>query len=143
MNLNVWNVVPVLALLTLAPAHVSARATLASQTVAQKTAEAADKTKDAVVKGTKIAAEKTKEGLSKTGEVMTDAWITTRVHARFVGEDLLKDSDISVETNKHVVTLTGTVMGRAGRARATSVAKRTEGVHRVVNRLTIGPKRKD
>lgn len=74
---------------------------------------------------------------------MTDGWITTRVHARFVGEDLLKDSDISVDTDKHVVTLKDTVMGRAGRARATSVAKNTEGVRRVVNRLTIGPKRKD
>ena len=141
MNLTAWNVAPVLALLTLAPAHVSAGATLASQTAVEKTKEGAVKTKDAVVKGTKIAVEKTKDGLSKTGEVMTDAWITTRVHERFVGEDLLKDSDISVDTNKHVVTLKGTVMGRAGRARATSVARATEGVHQVVNRLTIGPKR--
>ena len=143
MKRAVWIVVPLLALLTLAPSHVSAGATLASQTVAAKTKDGADKTKDAVVKGAKVATKKTKEGLSKTGEVMTDAWITTRVHARFVDEDLLKDSDISVDTNKHVVTLKGTVMGRAGRARATTVAKQTEGVHRVVNRLTIGPKRKD
>jgi osmotically-inducible protein OsmY len=102
--------------------------------------EGAEKTKDAVVKGTKVTVEKTKEGLSKTGEVMTDGWITTRVHERFVGEDLLKDSDISVDTSKHVVTLKGTVTGKAGRARATAVAKGTEGVHQVVNRLTIGPK---
>lgn len=138
-----WTVVPLFALLTLAPAHVSAGARFASQTVAEKTKEVAVKTGDAVVKGAKIVGEKTKDGLSKTGEVMTDAWITTSVHARFVGEDLLKDSDISVVTDKHVVTLKGTVMGRAGRAKATSVAQHTEGVHRVVNRLTIGPKRKD
>ena len=124
-------VAPLLTLLTLAPAHVSAGAARTPQTVTEKVKDGAAKTKDAV-----------KDGLSKTGEVMTDAWITTRVHARFVDEDLLKDSDISVDTSKHVVTLTGTVMGRAGRARATSVAKGTEGVHRVVNRLTIGPKRK-
>jgi osmotically-inducible protein OsmY len=74
---------------------------------------------------------------------MTDGWITTRVHERFVGEDLLKGSDIKVDTSKHVVTLKGTVMGQAGRARATSVAMHTEGVHRVVNHLTIGPKHKD
>ncbi len=91
--------------------------------------------------GAKVAVEKTRDGLSKTGEVITDAWITTRIHERFVGEDLLKDSDIHVDTDKHVVTLKGTVMGQAGRARATSVAKHTEGVHRVVNRLTVGPKR--
>ena len=47
-----------------------------------------------------------------------------------------------MNTSKHVVTLKGTVSGRAGRARATTVAKGTEGVRRVVNQLTIGPKRK-
>ena len=93
--------------------------------------------------GTKGVIEKTKDGLSKTGDVMTDGWITTRVHQRFVNEDLLKGSDISVDTSKHVVTLKGTVTGRAGRARAATVAKGTEGVRRVVNRLTVGPKIKD
>ena len=100
----------------------------------------ADKTKDAVVKGVTVAVDKTKDGLSKTGEVMTDAWITSRIHERFVGEDLLKGSDISVDTDNHVVTLKGTVVARNGRARALAVAMGTEGVHRVINKLTIGPK---
>jgi osmotically-inducible protein OsmY len=138
MKTTIWNVAPLLALLTLAAAPVSARA---SQTVAQKTADAADKTKDAVVKGVTVATDKTKEGLSKTGEVMIDGWITSRVHERFITEDLLKGSDISVKTRKHVVTLTGTVVGRAGRAKATTIALHTEGVHRVVNRLSLGAKR--
>jgi hyperosmotically inducible protein len=137
---SAWIIAPLFALLPLAPANASAGAALAPQTVAHKTADGVDKAKDAVVKGAKVATEKTKDGLSKTGEVMTDAWITTRVHARFVDETLLKDSDISVDTSEHVVTLTGTVTGRTGRTRATTVAKGTEGVHRVVNRLTIGPK---
>jgi hypothetical protein len=125
------------------PPHLSAGAIPASQGAVDKTKDSAEKAKDAVVKGTKGVIEKTKDGLSKTGEVMTDGWITTRVHERFVLEDLLKDSDISVDTSKHVVTLKGTVIGQAGRARATTVAKGTEGVRRVVNRLAIGPKRKD
>ena len=137
MKTTIWNVTPLLALLTLAAAPVSARG---SQTVAQKTADVADKTKDAVVKGVTVATDKTKEGLSKTGEVMTDGWITSRVHERFITEDLLKGSDISVKTRKHVVTLTGTVLGRAGRTKATSIALHTEGVHRVVNHLTVGPR---
>jgi hyperosmotically inducible protein len=74
---------------------------------------------------------------------MTDAWITTRVNQRFVGEKLLKDSNINVDTSKHVVTLKGTVIGPAGRARASRVARGTEGVRRVVNQLTIGPKHTD
>jgi hyperosmotically inducible periplasmic protein len=104
----------------------------------EKIKEDAANTKDAVVKGAKVAAENTKDGLSKTGEVMTDGWITTRVHSRFVGEPLLKDSDISVSTDNHIVTLKGTVKSRTGRTKASDIAKRTEGVHRVVNRLTIG-----
>jgi osmotically-inducible protein OsmY len=141
-----WIAVPVFALLGLAAAPVSAGAMPAPQVVdkaVDKTKEGAEKAKDAVVTGVTVAADKTEEALSKSGEVMTDVWITTRVHERFVGEDLLKDSDISVDTHKHVVTLKGTVIGRAGRSRATSVAMGTEGVHRVVNRLTIGPKRQD
>jgi osmotically-inducible protein OsmY len=140
MNAAGWNVVPVLAVMTLAPAHLSASATPAPQTVVDQTKEGAKKTKDAVVKGTKTAADKTKDGVRKAGEVMTDEWITTRVHERFVGEDLLKESNISVDSRNHVVTLKGTVMGRAGRLKAAEIAKDTEGVHRVVNQLTIGPK---
>jgi osmotically-inducible protein OsmY len=101
----------------------------------------AEATKDAVVKSADVVADKTKEGFSKTGEVMTDGWITSRVHERFVDENLLKHSDISVDTDHHVVTLKGTVMTAAGRRKAGSVALGTEGVQRVVNRLTVGPKK--
>jgi hyperosmotically inducible protein len=91
--------------------------------------------------GAEKVVDKTKEGLSKTGEVITDAWITTRVKSKFVGEDLLKGSDINVDTNDHVVTLKGTVMSAAARARAVEQAKEVEGVHKVVDLLTIGPKK--
>jgi hyperosmotically inducible protein len=104
-----------------------------------KVKQDAVKTKNAVVKGATVTADKTKEGVSKTGEVITDAWITTRVHEQFINADALKDSQISVDTDKHIVTLTGTVTSSAGREKANSIAKHTEGVHRVVNRLTIGP----
>jgi osmotically-inducible protein OsmY len=106
-------------------------------TMKGKASEAAEKTKN----GAEKAADKTKEGLSKTGEVITDGWITTRVHSKFMGEDLLKDSNINVDTKDHVVTLHGTVMSAAGRARAVEQAKEVEGVHRVIDRLTIGPKK--
>jgi hyperosmotically inducible protein len=107
-------------------------------TMKSKAKEGAEKTKE----GAEKAVDKTKEGLSKTGEVITDGWITTRVHSKFVGEDLLKDSDINVDTNDHVVTLRGTVRSAAGRARAVEQAKEVEGVHRVIDQLTIGPKKK-
>jgi hyperosmotically inducible periplasmic protein len=112
-------------------------ATGTSGTMKSTVKEGAEKTKD----GAEKVADKTKEGLSKTGEVITDAWITTRVHSKFVGEDLLKDSDINVDTADHIVTLKGTVMSAAARARAVEQAKEVEGVHKVIDRLTIGPKK--
>ena len=99
-------------------------------TVAEKTKEGAEK-----------VGEKTKEGLSKTGEVITDTWITSRISSKFINEDLLHDSNIDVDTKDHVVTLNGTVLTTAGRRRAVAIAKEVEGVHRVVDKMTIGPKK--
>ena len=60
--------------------------------------------------------EHTKAGLSKTGENINDAWITTKVKWFFVGEDALKGSNINVDTANSVVTLKGTVKSGAGRS---------------------------
>jgi osmotically-inducible protein OsmY len=136
MNIVKRNVAALLALFALA---MSAPASSAPQST-DKPDNHVVQTKDAVVKGAKVVGTKTKDGVSKTGEVMTDGWITTRVNSRFVNEDLLKGSDIKVDTDQHVVTLKGTVTTTAGRTQAGVVAKGTEGVRRVVNRLTIGPK---
>jgi osmotically-inducible protein OsmY len=108
---------------------------------AEKTKEGAEKVGEKTKAGAEKVGEKTKEGLSKTGEVITDAWITSRVHSKFVGEDLLKDSDINVDTNNHVVTLRGTVTSAAAKARAIAEAKEVEGVKSVVDHLTVGPKK--
>jgi osmotically-inducible protein OsmY len=74
------------------------------------------------------------------GEEVTDAWITTKVKAQFVGVDALKGSDISVDTNQNgVVTLTGTVPNAAARARAIEIARTTKGVHRIVDQMKYAP----
>jgi len=82
-------------------------------------------------------ADRAKAGMTKTGEAITDGWITTKVKWFLVGEDLLKGSDINVDTNNHVVTLKGTVTSNAGRDRAIALAKRTSSVERVVDQLTV------
>jgi len=128
------------ALVGVAALAISAAASAAPQST-DKPDNHVVQAKDAVVKGAKVVGEKTKDGVSKTGEVMTDGWITTRVNARFVNEDLLKGSDINVDTKDHVVTLKGTVTSEAGKARAAEIAKTTKGVKRVVNTLSIGPKK--
>jgi len=98
--------------------------------VGEKTKEGAEKTWD-----------KTKEGAGKVADESSDAYILSRVKSRFVGVDVLKGSDINVDCDKKVVTLKGTVPSEAARARAIDLAKHTEGVHEVVDHLTIGPKR--
>jgi len=114
----------------------------------EATTKAAGKTQEAVGKGVSKGAEgtakgldKAAEGVSKAGEAITDGLLTGRVKTKFTGEDLLKGSDIDVDTNDHVVTLKGTVPTAAGRARAVELAKSVDGVHRVIDKLTIGPKK--
>ena len=77
------------------------------------------------------------QGAERSGNVITDAWITTKIHADYVNETVLEDSDIDVDTNNKVVTLTGTVESEAARARAVEIATKTEGVARVVDKMTI------
>ena len=88
----------------------------------------------------KSLADKAKSGLSKAGDKIDDAWITTKVNWFFVGEDSLKGSHINVDTKNNVVTLNGTVTNLAGKARAAQLARQTDGVKNVVNNLTIGKK---
>lgn len=106
-----------------------------------KAADKTEKAKDKADSKADKVADKSKDVVSETGEAITDAWITTKVKTDFVGEDLLKGSDINVDTNNHVVTLKGTVASAAGRARAMEIAKTTKGVTRVVDNLTIAPKK--
>lgn len=86
----------------------------------------------------KSIGDKMKNGMSKTGEKIDDAWITTKVNWFFVGEDTLKGSKIDVDTKNNIVTLNGTVTNTAGKARAAQLARQTDGVKRVINNLKIG-----
>jgi osmotically-inducible protein OsmY len=85
----------------------------------------------------KTLAERAKSGMRRTGEAVTDAWITTKVKWFYLGDDLLKASSISVDTKDRVVTLNGTVKTEAGRTRALDLARDTDGVTRVVDNLKI------
>ena len=73
----------------------------------------------------------------ETGGGIRDGWLTMKIHAQFVTEAALEGSDIDVDSANGVVTLTGTVASEAGRTRAVSIAKTTEGVKNVVDKLRI------
>ena len=108
-----------------------------AERTADKTKEIAGKTADKTKEIAGGVATKTKEVSAATGEAITEAWITTKVSAKFVDETLLKDSNIKVDTNDHVVTLKGTVASAAAKNRAAAIARGTEGVTRVVNQLVV------
>lgn len=112
-----------------------------AQKVGEKTKEVAKDAGQKTKEVAKEAGEKTKEGVSKVGSEINDAWILSKVKADFVGEDVLKGSDINVDVDQKVVTLRGTVPTVAARARAMEIARKTDGAKSVVDRLTIGPKK--
>ena len=76
---------------------------------------------------------------SSRQNVVTDGWITMKIHSQYVPEDVLEGSNIDVDTAKGVVTLTGVVPTAAARTRALAIAKATDGVKSVVDKLRIGP----
>jgi hyperosmotically inducible protein len=111
----------------------------AAQTAEQKAREAARETREEM----REAKQETKGVAGRSGNAITDSWITMKVHSQFVPEDALEDSDIDVETRAGVVTLMGTVATAAGKSRAVAIAKATDGVKSVNDRLRIAPEDAD
>lgn len=75
----------------------------------------------------------------ESGNVIKDGWITMKIHSQYIPEDALDGSNIDVDTTKGVVTLTGTVATEAGRSRAVAIAKATDGVKSVTDKLRVVP----
>ena len=75
------------------------------------------------------------------GEQIEDAWITTKIQSKFFVDDEV-DGDIDVSSNKGVVTLTGEADNPEARQHAEVIARETDGVTRVVNRLRVAAKRR-
>jgi hyperosmotically inducible protein len=111
-----------------------------SKEAARDARDAAREAKEDAKEASGNAARKSRETAGTAGEAVTDGWITTKVKSSFVGEDALENSDIDVDTNTGVVTLTGTVASQAGRARAVAIAKKIEGVKDVKDELKIQTK---
>lgn len=69
----------------------------------------------------------------------SDAGITTAVKTKMAADDVVKASEINVDTHNHVVTLNGTVGSQAEKERAALIARDTNGVTSVVDDITVGP----
>ena len=106
----------------------------------EKATTAAKDTANTVADASKKGARATKNAVSKTGEVITDEWIVTRIRTNVANDEALSGTDITVDVKNNVVTLSGTVPTPAARTKALAVAKEVEGVKRVVNNLKVAPK---
>ena len=80
---------------------------------------------------------KSEQAADKTGDVLSDAAITSAVKTKFLAESGVPGTTIDVDTNNHVVTLTGTVKSKAEANKAVAIARDTKGVKRVVNHLKV------
>lgn len=74
---------------------------------------------------------------AKNAQSWDDTEITARVKAEFLGEPGLKSLQISVDTVKGVVTLTGTVDSKANSDKAKARAMAISGVRDVDNQLVV------
>jgi len=87
-----------------------------------------------VTLSTGCAATATKES---TGEYVDDATITAKVKAAFVKDEVVKAFDVSVETFKGNVQLSGFVDTAEEKARAVQIARGIDGVRDVQNKITV------
>jgi osmotically-inducible protein OsmY len=70
-------------------------------------------------------------------EAADDAGLTAKIKAKMALDDLVKARTIDVTTTHGVTTLSGHVTSTAERERALALARETEGVERVIDRLRI------
>ena len=73
----------------------------------------------------------------KTGAYVDDAWITSKVKSQMVADKTVKARDVTVNTSKGVVTLSGTVGSWEESNKAAEIAHSVKGVTEVENHLRI------
>ncbi|MGH8027011.1 MAG: BON domain-containing protein [Pseudoxanthomonas sp.] len=76
---------------------------------------------------------------TQAGEVVDDAWITTKVKTDLLATKDVSGTGINVDTKNGVVTLTGSVKSKAEADKAVSVARGIKGVAKVDSKLTVSP----
>jgi BON domain len=76
------------------------------------------------------AAAKVQEGVNETG-------ITAKIKAKMALDDSVKSRSINVTTDGSVVTLSGTVESVKEHDRAIALARETDGVSQVIDRLRV------
>ena len=68
----------------------------------------------------------------------SDAGVTTAVKSKLAADDTVKAYQLDVDTSDRVVTLSGSVATTAEKQQAVMIARQTDGVRDVVDRITVG-----
>ena len=76
-------------------------------------------------------------GASRAERLASSAALTAKIKSKMALDDTIEALRIDVDTSGGVVTLTGTVDSPAQRERALQLARETDGVTSVVDRLTV------
>jgi len=106
-------------------------------TLASGSAMAETSTVDKAQNAANNAGQKIDSSMNKVGNFMDDSAITAKVKAALVDSEEIKSTDISVTTEKKVVTLSGFVESQAQAELAVNAAKGVEGVSSVSDKLHV------
>ena len=87
-------------------------------------------------RGAEIA-ERVAEGATKAEAVLSEAGLTAKIRSKIALDDTLDGADVSVDTEGTIVTVKGTVLTGSQRERVVQLARETEGVTSVVNRIEV------
>jgi len=86
--------------------------------------------------GAEIGA-RTAAAADATRRAVEDGALTTKIKAKMALDDSVKALSLDVDTRQGVVTVSGIVRSEAERQRALALARETEGVTQVVDRLQL------
>jgi hyperosmotically inducible protein len=81
--------------------------------------------------------EKAAGAAAKVQEGVSEAGVTAKIKAKMALDDSVKSRSINVTTDGTVVTLSGTVQSVKEHDRAIALARETDGVSQVVDRLRV------
>ncbi len=108
-----------------------------AETAGKKIDQTADEASKKMGAATDKAGEKIGEQREKAGAAIDDAEITAKVKAAIFAEPRLESLQISVDTVKGVVTLSGSVDSISNSDKAKTLASAVAGVKDVENRLVL------
>lgn len=81
--------------------------------------------------------EKVAQGANQAQRAVSEMALQGKIKSKMALDELVKAADIDVDSSNGVVTLTGRVGSEAERKRALQLARETEGVTSVTDRLVI------